>query len=35
LEAAIRIWDVWWHYRDLRRKSRPGDIKVEEGDGHA
>jgi dolichol-phosphate mannosyltransferase len=19
LEAAIRIWDVWWHYRDLRR----------------
>lgn len=22
LEAAIRIWDVWWHYRDL--KSRLG-----------
>ncbi len=21
LEAAIRIWDVWWHYRDLRVKS--------------
>ena len=20
LEAALRIWDVWWHYRDLRRK---------------
>ncbi len=20
LEAAARIWDVWWHYRDLRRK---------------
>ena len=20
LEAAVRIWDVWWHYRDLRRK---------------
>lgn len=19
LEAAMRIWDVWWHYRDLRR----------------
>jgi dolichol-phosphate mannosyltransferase len=19
LEAAIRIWDVWWHYRDLRK----------------
>jgi dolichol-phosphate mannosyltransferase len=17
LEAAVRIWDVWWHYRDL------------------
>jgi len=30
LEAAIRIWDVWWHYRDLRRKSRPHEIKVEE-----
>jgi dolichol-phosphate mannosyltransferase len=23
LEAAVRIWDVWWHYRDLRRKTRP------------
>lgn len=22
LEAAVRIWDVWWHYRDLRR-NRP------------
>lgn len=21
LEAAVRVWDVWWHYRDLRRKS--------------
>lgn len=30
LEAAIRIWDVWWHYRDLRRKSHPHEIKVEE-----
>lgn len=20
LEAAVRIWDVWWHYRDLRTK---------------
>lgn len=19
LEAAVRIWDVWWHYRDLHR----------------
>lgn len=23
LEAAVRIWDVWWHYRDLRSKIRP------------
>ena len=21
LEAAVRIWDVWWHYRDLRRRN--------------
>lgn len=28
LEAAIRIWDVWWHYRDLRRKSHPHRIRV-------
>jgi len=30
LEAAGRIWDVWWHYRDMRRKSHPHQIKVEE-----
>jgi dolichol-phosphate mannosyltransferase len=24
LEAAVRIWDVWWHYRDLRRMKRAG-----------
>ncbi len=30
LEAAVRIWDVWWHYRDLRKKTRPHEIKVEE-----
>jgi dolichol-phosphate mannosyltransferase len=29
LEAAMRIWDVWWHYRDMRRKSRPHEIKAE------
>lgn len=29
LEAAIRIWDVWWHYRDLRKKSRPHEIRIE------
>jgi dolichol-phosphate mannosyltransferase len=22
LEAAVRIWDVWWHYRDLRKQFR-------------
>jgi dolichol-phosphate mannosyltransferase len=22
LEAAMRIWDVWWHYRDIR-KNKP------------
>jgi dolichol-phosphate mannosyltransferase len=27
LEAALRIWDVWWHYRDLRKKSHPRVIK--------
>jgi dolichol-phosphate mannosyltransferase len=21
LEAAVRIWDVWWHYRDLRKMN--------------
>jgi dolichol-phosphate mannosyltransferase len=26
MEAAVRIWDVWWHYRDLRRKSHPHEI---------
>jgi dolichol-phosphate mannosyltransferase len=29
LEAATRIWDVWWHYRDLRRKSHPHEIKAD------
>jgi dolichol-phosphate mannosyltransferase len=27
MEAAMRIWDVWFHYRDLRRKSHPHQIK--------
>jgi dolichol-phosphate mannosyltransferase len=27
LEAAIRIWDVWWHYRDLRRPIHPPHSK--------
>ncbi len=30
LEAATRIWDVWWHYRDLRRKSHPHQIKSDQ-----
>ncbi|MEP6894782.1 MAG: polyprenol monophosphomannose synthase [Chloroflexota bacterium] len=30
LEAAMRIWDVWWHYRDMRSKSRPHKIMAEE-----
>jgi dolichol-phosphate mannosyltransferase len=29
LEAAVRIWDVWWHYRDLRKKNLPHKIKVQ------
>ena len=28
MEAAVRVWDVKWHYRDLRRKSRPRAIKM-------
>jgi len=28
LEAAVRIWDVWWHYRDLRRKTRSSKITM-------
>lgn len=27
MEAAVRVWDVWWHYRDLRRKSRPQKLQ--------
>jgi dolichol-phosphate mannosyltransferase len=30
LEAAVRIWDVWWHYRDLRRNIHPSKIKVKQ-----
>jgi len=29
LEAAGRIWDVRWHYRDMRRKSHPHQIKAD------
>lgn len=30
LEAAARVWDVWWHYRDLRRKPRGSELKIKE-----
>jgi len=26
LEAAVRIWDIYWHYRDLRKHSREAKI---------
>ena len=26
LEAAVRIWDVWWHYRDLRKQIHSPEI---------
>jgi dolichol-phosphate mannosyltransferase len=29
LEAAVRIWEVRWHYRDLRMKSRAHQVKFE------
>jgi dolichol-phosphate mannosyltransferase len=29
LEAAIRIWDVWHHYRDIRREKPQHEIKVQ------
>jgi dolichol-phosphate mannosyltransferase len=30
LEAAVRIWDVWWHYRDLRKKRQPSKVRVKQ-----
>jgi dolichol-phosphate mannosyltransferase len=29
MEAALRIWQVWWHYRDLRRAGHAGRIRVD------
>ena len=26
LEAAFRIWQVWWHYRDLKKTGRAGRL---------
>ena len=28
LEAAIRVWDVWWRYKDLRRMFQRATIKA-------
>ena len=28
MEAAMRIWDVWFHYRDLREKKTVREINV-------
>ena len=28
-EAAMRVWDVWWSYRDLRKKHLDREIKVQ------
>ena len=29
-EAAIRIWDVWWHYRDIRKQGPSHKIRLKE-----
>jgi dolichol-phosphate mannosyltransferase len=29
LEAAARVWDVWWHYRDLRKKLQRSEIRIQ------
>jgi len=26
VEAAFRVWQVWWHYRDLRQAGRAGRL---------
>ncbi len=25
-EAALRIWQVWWQYRDIRRQGKGGRL---------
>ncbi len=30
LEAAVRIWDIHWHYRDLRKQRRSHETKIGE-----
>jgi dolichol-phosphate mannosyltransferase len=27
-EAALRVWQVWWNYRDVRRAGRAGRLKI-------
>ena len=27
-EAALRVWQVWWNYRDVRRTGRKARVKV-------
>lgn len=29
LEAALRIWDVWYHYRDIRRENPHHEVRVQ------
>jgi dolichol-phosphate mannosyltransferase len=26
IEAAVRVWDLWWHYRDLRKRHNSKKI---------
>jgi dolichol-phosphate mannosyltransferase len=33
IEAAIRVWQVWWLHRDLRRAGRGGRIATPRSDG--
>jgi dolichol-phosphate mannosyltransferase len=28
LEAAFRVWDVWWHYRELRRINQRHGVRT-------
>jgi hypothetical protein len=27
-EAALRVWQVWWNYRDVRRAGRKARLVV-------
>ncbi len=28
LEAALRVWQVWWHYRDLKKAGKAGRLVI-------